>query len=179
MMDEESRDGYWAAIFFVCSLLLLNGCAITSQVSDEELAQGVHAAAKGAARFGLKYAMDKEPDKADEIAANARLAVEVIRKNVLPVFSGTSQEVLRSAIETALEQLAEKLKPSVISGIQLALDVVSAKVDLPENPAERVSPRAKAALEAFFRGVADGLDSAAGTAGTREIGPAKLRWPKK
>lgn len=158
----------------------LGGCAAVEKMSDEELARTTSSAAKGATRFGLKYALDKEPEKAAEIAENARLAVKIVRENVLPVFLGASTvEVLRAAVETALAQLGDQLKPSVISAIQLALDVVAAKVDLPVNPADKLSPRVRGALAAFFDGVALGLEEAAGPAGTREIGPPKLLWPKK
>jgi len=159
---------------------MLAGCNGGAALAPEDIVKGIKVAAKGAARYGLQYAMDKEPAKADEIAKNAQLAVEIIRKNVLPVFAGASTaDVLRSAVEKALEELGSKLKPQVLSAIQLAIDVLSTRVNLPENPADKLDPQTKAAIAAFFEGAADGIDGALSAIGKRDIGPPKLAWPKK
>lgn len=171
------------AMAFSLMALFLGGCGTTgglSSVSDDDLAQYVKIGAEHASRYGLKLALDKDPAKADAIAKNATLAVEIIRKNVLPVFSGAgTADVLRSAVETALGQLSEKLGPQVVLVVQLAMSVVSSQVTLPTNPADKLDARAKMALAGFFDGAAAGLEKAVAAVSTRDIGPPRLVWPAK
>lgn len=170
------------ALCLAVMAVTLNGCGLFGQISeipDEDLASYVRIGAEQATRYGVKMAMDKDVANAAGIAKSATLASEIIRKNVLPVFSGAeTQEVLRSAVDTALAQLSEKLSPIVISAVQLALNVVTSQVKLPANPADKLPARTKAALAGFFDGAASGLDQAVAAVATREIGPPKLTWPK-
>jgi len=157
----------------------LMGCTSVERMSDEDLAAGIQVAAKGAAQYGLGYVLNKEPAAAAKVAEAARIAVRVIRENVLPAFAAASSEqVLRKAVETALDELTAKLTPNIVLAIQLALDLVAAQVELPSNPADHLSPRARGALVALFRGLAAGLDDGAALAPVREAPPAKLFWPK-
>lgn len=153
--------------------LLLFGCSAVDQVSDEDLASGVYLASKGAAKHGLKYAVSQHPDQAESIKTNAILAVDIIKTNVVPVFSGASSgTVLRSAVDTALDLLANRLSGDVVSTIRLALNIVAHRIELPQNPADTLSERARLALVAFFNGVSDGLEDA-----LREMTPAAILPP--
>ncbi len=163
-------------------LLLLNGCSlferVQENVSDEDIAKGLKLGAEKATKYGLKLAMDKNPDKADEIAANAALGAKIVRENILPALSGADTgDVLRSAVETALAELTEKLSPSVIAAVQLAINLLAMQIEMPENPADKLSERTRGFLVAFFEGLGGGLDTERAIA-TRNIGPPKLVWPK-
>jgi hypothetical protein len=166
-------------VVMVAGLFMFQGCSTVRDIPDEDLARGIRTAARGAAQYGLGYVLNKEPAKAAAVADGARLAVKALRENVIPALSGSStQEVLRSAVETALDELSKKLTPSVVLAVQLALDVVAANVTLPVNPADRLSDRTKGALLALFQGLADGLEAGASLAPVRDTPPAKLFWPK-
>ncbi len=159
----------------------LQGCATIENVSDERLAKGIRVASKGAAQYGLGYVLKKYPDKAPAIADGARIAVEVLRETILPAFNGAETEgVLLSAVDTALTELSDKLEPSMIHAVQLALDVVSMRVQLPENPVDKLSERTRLALVALFDGLAEGLEAggAAAPPPARDTAPAALSWPK-
>lgn len=154
----------------------LTGCSTLANVSDDDLAKGIKSAAKSATKFGIATAIEKAPDKAVEVAADAKDAAEVIRLAVLPTFEGAETgDVLKASVAVVLDKLSEKIKPSILSAIQLAIDVLAARVNLPENPADKLDDRTKKALAAFFGGVAEGLD--AGVSRDRDIGPPSLRWP--
>ena len=147
-------------------------------MSDEDLAQGVEIGARGAARYGLGYVLNKQPEKAAQISEGAALAAKLLRENVIPAFSGAStEEVLRSVVDTALEEISEQLTPQVVLAIQLALDVISVQVKLPENRADRLTPRTRMALLGLFTGLAEGLDEGSSIAPTRDEPPVKLFWP--
>lgn len=169
------------ALMVVMVMGLMTGCSLLGQVSEDDLAAGVEKAAKGAARFGVKYACEKEPDKAPEILANAKLASDIIKTTVLPIFEGAAtQDVLCSAIETALVALGGKLNPQMVATIQLALDLAASKIDLPDNPAAKLDDRTRKVVAAFFRGTAAGLDAAVGDKAVvaRDGKGARLFWPK-
>lgn len=167
------------ALVLMVGLLSVQGCSSIEKVSDEDLARGIEIAARGAAQYGLGFVFNKEPGRAAQVAEGARLAVRTLKETIIPAFAGvTTEEVLRSTVEAALDELTAKLTPSVVLAVQLALDLVSANVKLPENPTDRLSERTRLALLALFKGLADGLEVASEMAPTRDTAPAKLFWPK-
>lgn len=154
----------------------LNGCTTVQQIPAEDLAATVKAGAELAAVQGLRLAMDKKPDDAEKIKENAKLAAEVIRKTILPTFEGAATaDVLRSAVDVALEKLNEKLSPEVRAAIQFALAIVASQVKLPANPADKLDERVRKAVAAFFSGLASGIDTAVTAA--RDLQPPTLTWP--
>lgn len=167
-----------AVVLLIPWALLSSGCRTVGQIPDDDFARYIETGAKLSTKYGLQKALAAEPAKAAEITENAKLAVEIVRKNVLPVFQGASSaDVLRSAVETALTQLGEKLKPQLALVIQLAIDMLATQVNLPANPADKLDERTTKAVAALFKGAADGVEAAIG--GARDIAPPGIRWPKK
>ena len=160
----------------------LGGCTtVVGKLSDEDLAKVVQVGSERAIGYGVKILLDKNPDKAADIVKAAKTASEVIKANVIPAFSGaSSQEVLKSAVDTALQQLSDKVSPLVLSSIQLAVNLAATQIQLPSNPADKLDARAKGAVLALYTGISAGLDKAvaASAVASRDIGPAKLVWPK-
>ncbi len=178
-MEELMRTKSLVLALFTATCL--QGCKTVDNVSDEKLAKGIRVASKGAAQYGLGYALKKYPEQAAAIADGARIAVEALRETILPAFNGAETEgVLRSAVETALTELSDKLEPSMIHAVQLALDIVSMRVELPENPVDKLSERTRLALVALFDGLADGLEAGGASAPppVRDTAPPALSWPK-
>ena len=165
-------------------VVMLSGCG-TMQVSDEDVLRGIDLATENAARYGIKYAVDRFPEKAEAIFKDVQIASTVIKTNIIPVFSGISTaEVLRSAVDTALNQLSEKLSPTVVSALQLAVNVIATRVKLPANPADKLDERTKTMLLTFFASLSRGLDAAIADAVTiisaaKTVKPALLTWPTK
>lgn len=157
---------------FVLSLALLltvvpsAGCAAIrgkiDQMSDTELALKVNDGAEAAAHYGMKFLMDKYPDKKAAILKDAMLASTIIKANILPVFAGASSlDVLASAIETAMGQFKGKISAEVEAAIRLGFTVVSSQISVPKIPTDKLSPRLKGAILAFFSGTSEGLDTIA------------------
>lgn len=171
---------YKLATFFVAALMVLGGCKTVSNISDEDLALGVYVATQAATNQGLKLVFKNNPDRIEQIKADATKAVTIIRANVLPVFDGASTDVvLRSAVDAALDNLAGNLNQTTIDTIKLALAIAATKIELPANPTDQLSPRTKGAVAAFFRGVADGLERAINEAPTPTPtqNRSELTWP--
>lgn len=175
----------------VCAIMLLSlgGCKMFADMPDEELAESVYKGAKAVTSNGLKIAINQSPDSAEAIKENAKLAAKIIRDNILPVFEGaTTEEVLRSAVDTALDELGDKVSPTLASVINLALQLVAEKVNLPDNPAAKLDVRTRMALVGLFKGLVDGIDEAVEVEPTPAPVPApepapvpeepKLVWPK-
>ncbi len=159
----------------------LQGCTTIENVSDEKLAKGIGVVSKGAAQFGLGYVLKNYPEEASAIADGARIAVKALRETILPAFTGTDTEgVLRSAVDTALQELSDKLEPSMMLAVQLAIDIISTRIQLPENPLDKIDERTRLAIVAAVRGLADGFEAggAAAPPTNRETAPAALSWPK-
>ncbi len=178
-MEELMRTKSLVLALFMATCL--QGCKTVDNVSDEKLAKGIGVVSKGAAQYGLGYVLKKNPDKALAIADGARIAVEVLRETILPAFTGAETEgVLRSAVDTALQELSDKLDPSMMLAVQLAIDIISTRIQLPENPLDKIDERTRLAIVAAVRGLADGFEAggAAAPPTTRETAPAALSWPK-
>lgn len=163
----------------------LSGCRAAAQLSDDQLAAYVQAGSSAAVEFGLKFAEGKEPDRAQQIAADAAAADAVIKADILGpsgVFAGTSGQVLASAAQTALSMLSDKVSPTVGVIVQTALAVLTANVALPDNPAGALDDRTRKALVALFTGISQGIEAvpppAAGATPTARRAPARLAWPK-
>jgi hypothetical protein len=167
------------------ALFVLGGCVQIDKIPDDQLAKDLNIGAEKAVEYGLKYLIHKDPAVAQAVKDNAKLADDVIKKNILPVFSGASTgAVLKSAVDAALSQLQGVLQPNVRAAIQLALDVLTANIPLPANPADKIDDRTKKAVNGLFGGIAAGLDAFLATqAPPPTIGPttareAGLHWSK-
>lgn len=140
-------------------LLPLLGCSSIENLSDEDLARYLEDGARIAIQKGLKLAVDKAPEFAAKIKADALIANKLIKSDILPVFSKASADVLRSALDSALVSLPAKIQnPNVQAALTLGLDVLLANVKLPENPAQKLDERTKKALVGFFTGLSAGID---------------------
>lgn len=174
---------HFAAVGLV-AVLALSGCASVDRIPDDQLARDLNLGAERAVEYGLKYLVRKAPQDAQAVKDNAKLAADVIRKNILPVFSGAgTADVLKSAVDTALSQLEGTLQPNVRAAIQLALDILTTSVPLPANPADKIDDRTKKAVNGLFGGIAAGLDAflasqAAPAAGPSTAREAGLHWSK-
>jgi hypothetical protein len=142
--------------------VLLSGCATINEIPTEKLAADLSAAAKGALKYGLQAAVRKYPSEAAKITADAKLANEILTKNVIPIFSGAqTADVLRSAVDTALALLKSKLTDArVIAAIDLAVEVIVMEVKLPANPATKLDARTTALLNGVFSGISNGIQAA-------------------
>lgn len=174
-----------AALAGLSALFALAGCAGIDRIPDDQLAKDLNLGAEKAVEYGLKYLVRKDPTSAQAVKDNAKLADDVIKKNILPVFSGASTgDVLRSAVDAALAQLQGVLQPNVRAAIQLALDILTANVPLPANPADKIDDRTKKAVNGLFGGIAAGLDAFLASQSGPAVGPttareAGLHWSSK
>lgn len=147
---------------FLAALLAVtfSGCAEIDKIPDDKLAESLHTGAKGAVKYALQAALRKvDPAVAEKIKTDATLARDILADNIIPVFSGAeTADVLRSAVDTALGLLRSKITdPRVISAIELAVEIIIAEVDLPRNPAEKLSVRSTKALSGVFSGIEEGI----------------------
>jgi Flp pilus assembly pilin Flp len=155
-----------AALFTLA--LFIPGCSgVTRQIgqkidqmSDAELAVKIHDSSEGAVALAMKLLIDKMPEKKDAILKDAAVASGVIKANILPIFSGaSSNDVLAAAITGALQQLSGKISLEVDGAIRLGYGVLASKVTIPNIPTDKLSPRLKGAVTAFFTGSAEALDN--------------------
>lgn len=148
------------AAFLMLCVAALGGCKTFAGMSDEELASTIYRDSKLAARAGLKIALEKAPASDADIRTNAKLAIKLVRENVVPLFSSPTEDVLRSTVDTVLENVAGQVSPALVDVIQLAINAALDKIDMPTNPATKLNPRTKGALLALFNGLADGAEEA-------------------
>jgi hypothetical protein len=142
-------------------LVLTQGsCVQIANIPDDTLAKDLNIGAQKAVEYGLKLLLKKVPAEAQAILDNAKLANEVLKTNIIPIFSGASTgDVLRSAVDTALAQLWAKATPQIRDAIQLTLTLLSANIPLPANPADKLDERTRKALSGFFSGLSAGIDA--------------------
>jgi len=142
-----------------CTYLSRNIGAKIDEMSDEELAIKIHDSTEGAVAAGLKLLAEKMPEKKAAILKDAAVASAIIKTNILPIFSGaTSNDLVASAIMTALGQLSGKISLEVDGAIRLGYGMLSSKVMIPKIPTDKLSPRVQIALVAFFTGSSEALD---------------------
>lgn len=147
------------AMLALCALAFLGGCSTVAEIPDNEFADGIHTASYNSAYYTMKAVLRNNPAKYTQIAADVKLTTDIIRTNVLPVFTGaTTGDVLMSAVDTALSQLS--VSDTVTDVVKTALVLVRLQIKLPDNPATALSVRTKLALLGFFSGVSEGLDKA-------------------
>lgn len=140
-------------------ILTQGSCTAIANIPDDVLAKDLNIGAQKAVEYGLKYAISKSPTDAQAIRDNAKIADDIIKANILPIFSGASTgDILKSALDTALSQLWAKASAQVRDTIQLAITILTANIPLPANPADKIDERTKKALNGFFSGLAAGLD---------------------
>lgn len=148
-------------------IMLIPGCggigrqigAKLDSMSDEELTVKVHDSSEGAVSLAMKLLVDKMPEKKAAILKDAAVASTIIKTNIIPIFNGEkSNEVVAQAIQTALNQLSGKISLEVDGAIRLGYGVMSEKVTIPQIPTDKLSPRVKGAVIAFFTGSSEALD---------------------
>lgn len=152
-----------AVVLAVCGSQI--GCTQISQLSDEDLAGYVGVGAEKAVEYGLKFAVQKYPEKAAAIQKDALIVAGVIDDTVMKMLTGTTADVLRSTVGQISQLLTAKIA-SLSSGamladtVKLTVDIVALNIKLPKNPAEKIDERTKGALIAFFKGVSMGARAA-------------------
>jgi hypothetical protein len=155
------------------------GCTAISQLSDEDLAGYVNVGAEKAVEYGLKFVVQKYPEKAAAVQKDALVVAGMIDDTVMKMLTGTTADVLRSTVSQISQLLTAKIA-SLPSGamladtVKLTVDIVALNIKLPKNPAEKIDERTKGALIAFFKGVSTGARAAfvpvpAGTSPTAGI----------
>jgi hypothetical protein len=173
------------AMFALCALAL-TGCKTVAEIPDEQFADGIHTLTYNSTYYGFKAVLNNNPGRYAQLSADVKTTTDIIRTNVLPVFTGaTTGDVLVGAVNTALAQLS--VSSTVADTIKVALALVETQVHLPTNPAEKLDVRTKLALLAFFSGVAEGLDQAVKdtpapappTARAIPVAPTTLRWENR
>lgn len=137
----------------------LGGCSLFGGMSDAELAQTVYDSAKLTSRTAVRVALQKTPADDAQIRTDVKFAVKLIRENVVPVFSSTTHEVLRSTVDLVLSQVSDQMSPLAVDILRLTINVAAAQINLPDNPAATLDPRTKGALVALFNGLADGAEA--------------------
>ncbi len=151
------------AIAILGLAILMSGCSQLGKISDDDLARDLTIGSRSAVKYSLQLALRKTaPDEAVRIKADAKTAADIISKNVIPVFSGTgTQELLRSAVDTALALLKNKVtNPKVVAAVDLGIEVIAMDVQLPKNPADRLDERTRKAILGIFSGIVQGVSDA-------------------
>jgi hypothetical protein len=151
------------AALVMASVATLGGCTQIEKIPDEQLASYLNVGTRSAVQYGLQLAVRKaDPADITKIKTDAEIARQVVSANILPIFAGVeTSEVLRSAVDTALSLLKNKIKDSrVAQVIDLAVEVIALEVTLPKNPAAKLDARTKALLNGVFTGIVEGIDRA-------------------
>jgi hypothetical protein len=148
-----------AAFLALAFCMTLGGCSLLRNMSDEDLANTIYNGSKRTAKVALKVALEKVPADDATIRADAQLAIKLIRENVVPLFSSTTVEVLRSTVDAILENAASQLSSTMVDILRLTINVAAGQINLPENPAAKLDSRTKGALLALFNGLADGAEA--------------------
>ena len=166
------------AFLALVSCVMLSGCGVFSGVSDADLATTVYDTSKLTAATALKVALQKTPADDAQIRTDAKLVVKLMRENVVPLFSSTTGDVLRSTVDTVLDAVASQLSPTLVDIMKLTVSVAAASIKLPDNPATKLDARTKGALVALFNGLADGADAgmAAVPVPTASVQRSAVEW---
>lgn len=146
------------ALLALFALTFVGGCRTIAEIPDEEFANGIHTISYNATYYGFKAVLNNNPGRYAQLTADAKTTSDIIRNNVLPVFTSTTGEVLVGAVDLALSQLS--VSSTVTDVVKVALSLVQLQVKLPDNPAAALDVRTKLALVGFFSGLAEGLDKA-------------------
>ena len=143
------------------ALLMLFGCAQLDKIPDDQLAKDLHIGAEKAVQYGLKLLLRKvSAADAVKVAADCRIADDILTKNIIPLFSGADTDVvLRSAVDTALALLKSKIANSkVIDQIDLGVEILVTEVPLPKNPADKIDVRTKKLIAGVLGGIVAGIE---------------------
>lgn len=142
-------------------LALMVGCSsIEKHVTDQEFADVVRLGAKASVRLGVMEWKDgKDADQLAAIDAELAKTASLIRELVLPIFAGAETgTVLRGAVDLGLSQLMSRVSPDLLEILRVAINLAATRIELPENPAEKLSPRTQMAIRAFLEGVLAGME---------------------
>lgn len=149
--------------FAPCVLVLLGGCAQLAQIPDDQFAHDIYVGTHQVVAAGLKLAIRKStPDDVKKIVADLVIADTILQKNIIPAFSGASTaDVIRSAVDTALNLLKDKIKnPQVVDGIDAGIELLLINIHLPTSPTAAIDQRTLKALNGLFTGIDAGIQSA-------------------
>jgi ethanolamine utilization microcompartment shell protein EutS len=141
------------------ALVFVSGCAQIDSIPDDQLAHDINIGSQKAAIYGIKYLIKQVPAKKAAVMKDITTADNIIKTNILPIFSGAATaDVAKAAIDTALAQLKGSMSQDVYDSLNLVFDILATEIKLPANPADKLSDRTKKAVNAFFSGVAAGFD---------------------
>ncbi len=140
-------------------ILATLGCRSLAQLSDADLAKRVYSTSKFATYYGLSEAIKKYPDKADKIKTDIVIASKILKESIIPLFSGaTSEQIVRQSIDVTVALAASAFDADIANEIKLAANTALDYIDLPSNPADKLSDRVRLAILALFQGMSDGMD---------------------
>jgi len=161
------------------AFLSLGGCSAIDQIPDDQLQHDLNIGAMRVVSFGLKTAFKKFPAEAQKIAADGKIALDILEQNLIPAFDGAStKEVARSVLDTAFALLKSKVKDErVIEVADVAVDLILANVKLPKNPTDKLDERTRKILLGIFTGMAEGARAALPKATAPDPAREKLTIP--
>lgn len=132
---------------------------------------------------GLAYLDASHPDGQASTRDAAGRAKAALDATLIPMVDGAATDaVLRSTIDEALRQLGALLPAQAAPFVRIGIDLVIARVALPDNPAGKLSPEARACVSAFLHGASEGLGAYLGgraiPARGAPRGLARLSWER-
>lgn len=168
---------------------LIPGCGAIKEkldaIPDDQLAQSIQMAATAIVSRGLALAAGKTLEKKAEVLADAKVAESIMVADILPAISGKDLGSLTVQVaQDILGRLSNKISPTIVAAIQLAITALTAEIAFPSNPLAQLPPRTLKALQGLFAGVEAGLTAFIAQAMapplvTARSAPEKLSWPVK
>lgn len=148
--------------------LMFVGCSAIStarheldSIPDDQLASYLEKAGQSATAVAVKFAINSYPDRTTQIQKDGAVIVQTIRTIIVPALTNAPLgTVAKGAIDLAISQLSKQLAGSPLATVASVAETVSTLVPLPQNPADKLSPRLQKATSSSFLGIAEGLEKA-------------------
>lgn len=147
----------YVAMLALVPFLMLGGCSFL-QISPEQAAALAEKGAAMGTTLGLK-ALSSDAATCAKVKTYATEAKVVIDTTILPLLSGANVGTVTVAtVDLALNLLDGKVDPVLRNVLQTAIDGVLAFVQLPANPADKLSDNQRLVIVAVFKGLSEGID---------------------
>jgi hypothetical protein len=138
--------------------LPFTGCRYI-QISPEAAASGVERGSAVVVTMGLK-ALSTDAAACTRIKGYATEVKTVITTSVLPFLSGAGVDAVTLAtVNSVLNVLDGKIDPALRVVIQSAIDSALVLIQLPSNPADKLSDDQRMIIVALFNGIDTGIDN--------------------
>lgn len=170
-----------AASFLIMSLCV--GCRGTIHIEHNVAANSVQETSHDLVLLGLQSTV-KDDAGLKKWQGYAGHAQEVIDSILVPLFKGDSlNDVTRSAADQALQVLGDKIDPKLRSILQLAVSGALVFVNLPDNPAQKLSESQRLMVLSVFQGMSAGITDflkETTASGTRDLTPPldQMTWSR-